>query len=35
MAKLVPLNHPALHAIAEEITAESFSNGTVEKIVKT
>lgn len=34
MAKLVPLNHPALHAIAEEVTPEEFSNGTVEKIVK-
>ena len=34
MAKLVPLNHPALHAIAEEITAEDFTNGTVAKIIK-
>ena len=34
MAKLVPENHPALHTIAEEITAEEFSNGTVTKIVK-
>ena len=34
MAKLVPENHPALHAIAEEITAEEISNGTVDKIVK-
>jgi len=34
MAKLVPLNHPALHAIAEEVTAEEFTNGTVTKIVK-
>lgn len=34
MAKLVPLNHPALHSIAEEVTAEDFSNGTVAKIVK-
>jgi peptide deformylase len=34
MAKLVPENHPALHAIAEEVTAEDFSNGTVAKIVK-
>lgn len=34
MAKLVPLNHPALHTIAEEVTAEDFSNGTVAKIVK-
>jgi peptide deformylase len=34
MAKLVPENHPALHTIAEEITAEEFTNGTVTKIVK-
>jgi len=34
MAKLVPENHPALHAIAEEITPEEFSDGTVAKIVK-
>ena len=34
MAKLVPENHPALHAIAEEITAEEFSNGFVQKLVK-
>lgn len=34
MAKLVPENHPALHAIAEEITPEEFSNGTVDKIIK-
>lgn len=34
MAKLVPENHPALHSIAEEITAEDFSNGTVSKIIK-
>jgi peptide deformylase len=34
MAKLVPENHPVLHAIAEEITAEDFSDGTVAKIVK-
>lgn len=34
MAKLVPENHPALHAIAEEITPEDFSDGTVAKIVK-
>lgn len=34
MAKLVPENHPALHAIAEEITQEDFDNGTVAKIVK-
>lgn len=34
MAKLVPENHPALHAIAEEITPEEFADGTVAKIVK-
>tara|TARA_B100000508_G_scaffold74109_2_gene57718 strand:- start:12641 stop:13153 length:513 start_codon:yes stop_codon:yes gene_type:complete len=34
MAKLVPENHPALHAIAEEVTPAEFSDGTVEKIVK-
>ncbi|MEY3783866.1 MAG: hypothetical protein RLZZ230_188 [Candidatus Parcubacteria bacterium] len=34
MSKLVPENHPALHTIAEEITAEEFSDGTVAKIVK-
>lgn len=34
MAKLVPENHPALHTIAEEISAEEFSDGTVKKIVK-
>lgn len=34
MAKLVAQNHPALHTIAEEITAEEFSNGTVKKLLK-
>ncbi len=34
MAKLVPEKHPALHAIAEEITEEEFDNGTVKKILK-
>ena len=34
MAKLVPENHPALHAIAEEVTPEEFTDGTVSKIVK-
>lgn len=34
MAKLVDRNHPALHTMAEEITAEDFSSGTVAKIVK-
>lgn len=33
MAKLVPENNPVLHSIAEEITAEEFTNGTVKKIV--
>jgi len=34
MAKLVPENHPALHTIAEEVTPEEFSAGTVAKIVR-
>lgn len=34
MAKLVPENHPALHAMAEEITPEEIADGTVAKIVK-
>ena len=34
MAKLVPENHPALHAVAEEITPEEIKNGFVEKLVK-
>jgi peptide deformylase len=34
MAKLVPENHPVLHAIAEEITPEEFADGTVTKILK-
>ncbi len=34
MAKLVPLNHPALHATAEEITPEEIQNGFVTKLVK-
>lgn len=34
MAKLVPENHPALHAIAEEITPEEFENGFVTKLIK-
>ena len=34
MAKLVPENNPVLHAIAEEITAEEFNDGTVKKIIK-
>lgn len=34
MAKLVPENHPVLHAMAENITSEEFSAGLVNKIVK-
>lgn len=34
MAKLVPENHPALHTMAEEVTAEEFASGLVTKIVK-
>lgn len=34
MAKLVPETHPALHSIADEITAEEFENGTVAKLIK-
>ncbi len=34
MAKLVSENSPVLHAMAEEITAEEFSDGTVAKIIK-
>lgn len=34
MAKLVPENHPALHTIAEEVTAEDFSDGTVTRIIR-
>lgn len=34
MAKLVPENHPALHAIAEEITQEEIESGFVAKLVK-
>lgn len=34
MAKLVPENHPVLHSIAEEITAEEFADGTVKEIIK-
>lgn len=34
MAKLVPENHPALHNIAEEVTADEFTDGTVDKILK-
>ena len=34
MTKLVPANHLALHAIAEEITPLEFSDGTLAKILK-
>jgi len=34
MAKLVPENHPALHSIAEEVTAEELAGGFVDKLVK-
>lgn len=34
MSKLVPENHPALHTMAEEVTPEEFTNGTVTKILK-
>lgn len=33
-AKLVPENHAALHAIAEEVTPEEFKNGALKKIVE-
>ncbi|MEX0913025.1 MAG: peptide deformylase [Candidatus Paceibacterota bacterium] len=32
--KLVAENHPALHAIAEEVTPEELADGTLAKIVK-
>ncbi len=32
--KLVAENHPALHAIAEEVTPEEFSDGSVDKLVR-
>ena len=34
MAKLVALNHPALHTIAEEITKEEIENGFAAKLIK-
>ena len=34
MARLVPENHPALHTIAAEVTAEEFADGTIAKLVK-
>ncbi len=33
MAKLVPENHPVLHAMAEEITEAEFADGTVKKLL--
>lgn len=30
---LVPENHPALHSIAEEVTAEEYKDGTVSKLL--
>lgn len=34
MSKLVAENHPALHAIAEEVTEEEFLSGEVKKLIK-
>ncbi len=34
MAKLVPENHPALHTIASEISADEMSAGVAKKLVK-
>ncbi len=34
MAKLVPENHPVLHAIAEEVTQDEIQNGFVTKLIK-
>lgn len=34
MGKLVAQNHPALHTIAEEVTPEEMTDGTVTKILK-
>lgn len=34
MSTLVPENHPALHTIAEEITAEEIERGVITKLVK-
>jgi len=33
MKKLVPQNHQALHSIAEEVSPEEFTDGTVKKIL--
>ena len=34
MTKLVPQNHPALHTIAESVTPEEFTDGSVAKLIK-
>jgi peptide deformylase len=34
MSTLVPNTHPALHMIAEEVTADEIANGEVRKIIK-
>lgn len=34
MAKLVPENHPVLHAIAEEVTQDEIENGFITKLIK-
>lgn len=34
MAKLVSENHPVLHAIAEEVTAEEIANGSLAKLLR-
>lgn len=34
MAKLVNIDHPALHAIAEEVTEEEIASGVAAKIIK-
>ena len=34
MTVLVPLNHPALHSVAEEITPEEIKSGVVKKLIK-
>ncbi len=34
MTVLVPLNHPVLHSVAEEITAQEIESGVVKKLIK-
>jgi peptide deformylase len=34
MSKLVPENHPALHAIAEEVPLEEIASPKIQKIIK-